>query len=110
LPVAVYGGFFGAGMGFIMLAFLGFTSIHDLHKMNAMKNVGACVVGIVSLACLLNSHHIDWTHGLFMAAGCIIGGYCGSRLAQKISSHTIHLVVIVIGLCAAVYLGFRDYT
>jgi uncharacterized membrane protein YfcA len=109
LPVAVYGGYFGAGIGFIMLAFLGFTSVHDTHKINAMKNVAATAIGIVSLACLLSSHKIDWHHGLIMAAGCIVGGYTGARFAQKIPSNMIRIVVIVIGLTAAVYLGFRNY-
>ena len=50
LPVAIYGGYFGAGLGFIMLAFLGFTKIHDAHQMNAMKNVAATVICAASIS------------------------------------------------------------
>jgi uncharacterized membrane protein YfcA len=109
LPSAAYGGYFGAGLGFIMLAFLGFTSLSDVHQMNAMKNVGAAAITLMSIICLFSTHLIDWQHGLSMALGSTIGGYYGSVLAQKIPSHVVRIVVIVIGLAAAVYLGVRSY-
>jgi uncharacterized membrane protein YfcA len=108
-PVAIYGGFFGAGFGFIMLAFLGFTKLHEIHRMNALKNIMTFSLSATSLLCLAGSHLIDWRHGAFMAAGNLVGGYAGARGAQKVSSHAIRVVVIVIGLCAAAYLGFRNY-
>jgi uncharacterized membrane protein YfcA len=109
LPLAVYGGYFGAGFGFIMLALLGFTKLHEIHQMNALKNLMAIVIAIVSLLCLANAHLIDWQHGLFMAAGNGVGGYLGSVGAQRYSSHTIRIVVIAIGICTATYLVFRSY-
>ena len=107
LPLAIYGGYFGAGFGFVMLAFLGFTKLHDVHKMNALKNLAASTMAVVSIGCLFSAHLIDWRHGLVMAAGTTIGGYCGSRLAQRVPSHTIRVVVIAIGLITAVYLFLR---
>jgi uncharacterized membrane protein YfcA len=109
LPVAIYGGYFGAGLGFIMLAFLGFTKIHDVHQMNAMKNVAATVICLTSLSVLATSSLIDWHAALVMAAGTAVGGYGGSRLAQRISSHSIRIVVIFIGVVTAAYLGLRNY-
>lgn len=109
LPVAVYGGYFGAGLGFIMLAFLGFTKIRDAHQMNAMKNVAATVMCAASLAVLASSSLINWHAGLVMAAGTTIGGYSGARLAQRVPSHVIRIVVIIIGMVTAVYLAFRNY-
>jgi len=105
LPTAIYGGYFGAGFGFIMLAFLGFTKLHDLHKINAMKNIAGLCVTLTSLAFLFSTGLLDWHHGLVMAAGCGVGGYYGALLAQKISSHAIRILVIIIGLAAAVYIG-----
>lgn len=107
LPVAVYGGYFGAGFGFIMLAFLGFTKLHDVHKMNGLKNLASVSIASMSIICLFSTHLINWHYGLVMAAGGIIGGYYGSRLAQKVSSHFIRIIVIVIG--TATYLGLRTY-
>lgn len=109
LPLAIYGGYFGAGFGFIMLALLGFTKLHEIHQMNALKNLMAVAIATVSLLCLANAHLIDWQHGLFMAAGNGVGGYLGSIGAQRYSSHTIRIVVIVIGIATATYLVFRSY-
>ena len=109
LPLAIYGGYFGAGFGFVILAFLGFTSLHDVHKMNALKNLAASTMAVVSIIVLLSAHLIDWRHGLVMAAGTTIGGYFGARLAQRLPSHTIRVIVITIGLVTAVYLFLRQY-
>jgi hypothetical protein len=108
-PVSVYGGFFGTGFGFIMLAFLGFTRLHEMHRMNALKSMLALCITTTTLICLFNSHLIDWRHGLVMSAGTFIGGYFGARGAQRVSSHSVRLAVILIGLCSATYLAFRSY-
>jgi uncharacterized membrane protein YfcA len=108
-PVAIYGGYFGAGLGFIMLAFLGFTKIQDAHQMNAMKNVAATVMCVGSIIVLAPGSFIDWHAGLVMAAGSTIGGYSGARFAQRISSHTIRVAVIIIGVVTTAYLAFRSY-
>lgn len=108
-PVAVYGGYFGAGFGFIMLAFLGFTKLHDMHKMNGVKNLASTTIACASLACLFSSGLIDWHTGLIMAVGAGLGGYYGSVFSQKVSTHALRLTVIVIGLVTAAYLGFRNY-
>lgn len=108
-PLAIYGGYFGAGFGFVMLALLSFTKLHDLHQINGLKNVGAIGIGAASLVTLYSSGLIDWHHGLVMATGSLIGGYSGAHVAQRFSSHTIRIVVITIGFIAAIYLGFRTY-
>lgn len=109
LPVAIYGGYFGAGFGFIMLAFLGFTKLHEVHKMTGLKNLASACIATVALACLYSTHLINWHAGLVMAAGCMVGGYYGAVLTQKISSHTLRMVVVVIGVVTAAYLAFRTY-
>jgi uncharacterized protein len=110
IPLSIYGGYFGAGFGFIMLAFLGFTKLRDhIHRMNALKNVITVCIASVSLVCLYSSHLIDWRHGLVMGGGNLIGGYYGSIGAQKVSSHALRIIVIIIGLCTATYLGLRTY-
>ncbi|MEO8104886.1 MAG: sulfite exporter TauE/SafE family protein [Candidatus Saccharibacteria bacterium] len=109
LPLSIYGGYFGIGFGFVILAFLGYTSLHDVHKMNALKNLAAAAISIVSLSLLLTTHLVNWHYGLVMAAGNIVGGYSGASLAVKVSSHTVRIVVIAIGLTAASYLAVRTY-
>jgi uncharacterized membrane protein YfcA len=109
-PLAIYGGYFGAGFGFITLAFLGFTRLHDhIHRINALKNIITVCVSLASIICLFSSHLIDWRYGLVMGAGNLIGGYSGSVGAQKVSSHTLRVIVIIIGIGTAAYLGLRSY-
>lgn len=111
VPLAVYGGYFGAGLGFIMLAFLGFTRVHNhMHQMNALKNLMAACVALGALATLIGSGLIDWRDGSIMALGNLAGGYLGAVGAQKIPSQTIRLAVITIGLAAAGYLAIQSYT
>jgi uncharacterized membrane protein YfcA len=110
IPLAVYGGYFGAGLGFVLLAFLSFTDLHDTHKMNALKNVAAAVICVVSIICLYSTHLIDWKHGGTMAAGNMLGGYFGAVYAQKISSHSIRIAVIAIGVVTAGLLFFNTYS
>ena len=109
LPLSFYGGYFGAGYGFIMLAFLGMTNLRDAHMINGMKNVSAIFVSGTSIVCLYGAHLIHWRQGLFMAAGSMIGGYAGARGAQKVSSHWLRVFIIIVGIGAVIYLAFRDY-
>jgi uncharacterized membrane protein YfcA len=110
LPVAIYGGYFGAGFGFIMLSFLGFTGLHEhIHRMNALKSVMTTSVAVTVLVTLWTSGLIDWHHGIFMGAGTLLGGYVGTAGTQKVSTHAIRMVIVVIGLISAAYLGLRSY-
>lgn len=109
LPVAIYGGYFGAGFGFVMLAFLGFTKLHEIHQMNGLKNLAAACIAFTSLFFLYGTHLINWHFGIVMAAGCVLGGYYGAVLSQRIPSRLIRVIVIMIGVVTATYLGLHSY-
>ena len=109
LPISFYGGYFGAGYGFMMLAFLGLTNLPDAHMMNSMKNVAATSVSATSIICLYSAHLIQWRIGLIMAVGSVLGGYFGARGAQKVSSHALRIAIIIIGMAAVISLGIRQY-
>ena len=108
-PVSIYAGYFGPGFGFVMLAFLGFTSLREIHKMNGLKNLAGAGIATSVIICLFNAHLFDLSLGLFMAVGCLIGGYSGSRISLRFSTHAIRIVVILIGFASAGYLAFRTY-
>jgi uncharacterized membrane protein YfcA len=108
LPMAIYGGYFGAGFGFMMLAFLGFTSMHDIHQMAAVKNVAGLVIASIAIVCLSGTHMINWHLGSVMAAGNFVGGYLGARGAQKVSSHSVRIIVILIGCATTAYLAIHS--
>jgi uncharacterized membrane protein YfcA len=109
VPISYYGGYFGAGYGFMMLAFLGFTNMPDTHMMNGMKNVAATFVASTSIVCLYGSGYIHWRIGLVMAIGSTIGGYVGARYAQKLSGPHLRIIIISIGILAVLYLALRQY-
>lgn len=109
LPVAIYGGYFGAGFGFIMLAFLGFTKLHEIHTMNGLKNLASVCITLIPLICFYSTGLINWKVGIIMAAGSVTGGYYGAVFAQRIPSHAVRIIVIVIGIGTVAYLGLRGY-
>jgi len=109
LPMSIYGGYFGVGFGFVILAFLGFTKMHDIHQINALKNIATLCIALTSIIVLFSTGFINWEYGLSMAAGCALGGYYGARLAQRFSSHAIRILVIIIGFAAVTYLALRTY-
>ncbi|QQS18840.1 sulfite exporter TauE/SafE family protein [Candidatus Saccharibacteria bacterium] len=110
MPITFYGGFFGAGYGFIMLAFLGLGKVHEVHMLAAMKNVSAILVSLISIAVLYSTGLVDWHIGLVMAVGTTIGGYLGAHAAKRVSSYWLRIAVIIIGLAAATHLALKNYS
>ena len=104
LAVAVYGGYFGAGVGILMLAVLGFLGLSDIHAANGLKNFfGMCINGVAALWFILQGA-VDWSAAIVLTAGAIAGGYAGARFARSIGRDKSRAAVIVIGLAVAVLL------
>ena len=102
--VAVYGGFFGAAMGILMLAELGLVGLTNIHQMNALKNVAAvCINGIAALYFALGQH-VRWPLAALMAIGAVLGGYAGAWVAQRIGPAMVRWAIIVIGLGIGLYM------
>lgn len=110
LPLSIYGGYFGVGFGFVILAFLGFTKLHNhIHRINALKSIATLSIAATAVCLLAGAGLIDWQHGLIMGIGCALGGYGGARLVQRVPSHLIRIMVIVFGITAVAYLARRTY-
>ena len=105
--VAVYGGYFGAGIGIMMLAALGVLGLTDIHQMNGLKNFFALSINGVAAAYFIWSGAVLWNDVIVMAAGAIAGGYGGAGLARKLGRRFVRRAVIAIGLIMAVSLLFR---
>jgi hypothetical protein len=106
--VAVYGGYFGAGMGILMLAALGLIGLTDLHQMNGLKNLLAiCINGIAAIYFAI-SGAVVWRDGIIMAAGAIAGGYFGARVARRLGRKFVRVTVVIIGLAMTVALFLRS--
>lgn len=107
--VGVYGGYFGAGIGILMLAVLGFMGLTNIHTMNGLKNWGGLLMNAVAAVMFALSGIVDWPVALAMAAGGIIGGYGGARMAQRVGQEPVRRAIPVIGLLAFVYLMVRNW-
>jgi uncharacterized membrane protein YfcA len=105
--VAVYGGYFGAAAGIIMLAALGLMGLRDIHQMNGLKNWAAVCFNGVAAAIFVFSGLVDWKIAIVMAIGAAIGGWSASRLAQRVPREYVRTAVGVIGLVAAAWLFLR---
>lgn len=105
--VAVYGGYFGAGIGILMLAALGFMGFRNIHRMNGLKNFGGMCANAVAAATFAFSGLISWPVAGAMAVGAMAGGYAGSRLALRVPQARVRQAIIVIGLASSLWLVTR---
>jgi uncharacterized membrane protein YfcA len=110
IPMAVYGGYFGAGFGFIMLAFLSFTRLKNLHQINGLKNLASASIALVCTIYFAHAHLIDWEYAPAMIAGGMLGGYFGSRWSLKVDPRLVHAFIIVLGLSVAGTLFITAYS
>jgi uncharacterized membrane protein YfcA len=100
---AVYGGFFGAGMGFLMLASLGLTEGTDYHRLNAIKQILAVIIQAVAIVIFIRGGIIAWPAALVTMAAAVAGGYLGVGIARKVPSGVMRGFVIASGAALTVY-------
>ncbi|HEX8722977.1 MAG TPA: sulfite exporter TauE/SafE family protein [Pyrinomonadaceae bacterium] len=105
--VGVYGGYFGAGIGILMLAALGLLGFTDIHRMNALKNLLAICINGVAAVYFIAGGAVIWSDVLVMTFAAVAGGYTGARLAYRLGRRFVRLAVIIIGLVMSVSLFFR---
>src|SRR5438270_1284353 len=104
---AIYGGYFGAGNGILMLAAMGLLGLHELHRANGIKNfLGICInsVAVVSFSIV---HMVSWPRALLMAVAAVAGGYFGARTAQRVGRVFIRRAVVVIGFVITAVMLWR---
>ena len=105
--VAIYGGYFGAGIGILMLAALAILGFTDIHQMNGLKNFfGLCINGVAAVYFML-AHMVQWPYVLLMAVGAVAGGIGGSGLARRLGRTAVRRIVIAIGFSMALSLFWR---
>lgn len=109
LGVAVYGGYFGAGIGILMLAVLGFLGLSNIHAMNGLKNFFGLAINGVAAAYFIACRAVEWPAALVMIAGAVVGGYGGARFARSIGQDRARLAVVGIGLLVAALLAWQQW-
>ena len=99
--VSLYGGYFGGGIGILMLSALALMGLSDIHQMNAAKAILAGLMNGISAAVFIAEGKIVWTYAAAMAVSAIVGGYVGARFSRRVPREAVRWVVIVIGLTLA---------
>jgi uncharacterized membrane protein YfcA len=106
--VALYGGYFGAGMGILMLAALGLIGLTDMHQMNGLKNVLAVAINGVAAIYFVIMQSVAWRDVLVLSIGTIIGGFLGARLARYFGRKFVRGAVVMIGVTMTIALLLRN--
>jgi uncharacterized protein len=107
LIFSIYGGFFGAGLGVMLMAGLLLLGVHEPQRNNALKNLLATLVTSVAVVVFAVSGLIAWPHTMCAFAGAIIGGLIGSRLARLMSPKLLRFVVITFGCLLSGYYFYK---
>ena len=108
--VAIYGGFFGAGIGILMLATLGFIGLSDIHQMNALKNILGSLINVVAAIMFICRGLVDWPKVGIMTLGAIAGYYLGSHYSQKIPQVWVRRIVLAIGFGISAITFYRQFS
>lgn len=104
LFTGIYGGYFGAAQGILLMAFLGLMLAESLQRQNALKNILAGLVNLVAAVVFVLTTHIDWAAAGLIAAGSILGGLLGASIGRRLSPTVLRATIVVIGLVAVVKL------
>jgi uncharacterized membrane protein YfcA len=103
LLVGIYGGYFGAGIGILMLSSLAFMGIPDINEMNALKNILAGTINGISAVIFVLDGIVVWRYAAIMAVAAVIGGYGGARIARRTNPAIVRGIVVAIGFLVAAW-------
>jgi uncharacterized membrane protein YfcA len=107
---SIYGGYFGAGNGIVMLAILGLIGLSDIHQANTVKNFLGLSLNCAAILGFAIAGLIYWPDALIMAVAAVFGGYIGAHTAQRLGRVFVRRSVIAIGLFMAVFMAWRIYS
>jgi uncharacterized protein len=107
LVVAIYIGYYGAGVGFLLLPILAMMGIENMHAMNGLRVLLATVGNAVAVVLFIAARAVIWPQALLVMVGAILGGYAGAHYAQKLKPATVRSIVISIGVGMTAYFFWR---
>jgi uncharacterized protein len=109
LVLAVYGGYFGGGVGILNLAMLAAVGMTDIHAMNALKSILGMAINGIAVLVFIAKGAIYWPEGIVMIAGALVGGYFGAHYSQKLPQAWVRNFVILAGAGMTAYFFVRAY-
>ena len=109
LLIAIYGGYFGGGMGIVILAMLSAFGMADIHEMNALKVVLSSAINGLAVIVFVGMRAVYWPQALVMTAGAVLGGYFGARYSLRLPQKQVRWTVITIATGMTAYFFVRSY-
>jgi uncharacterized membrane protein YfcA len=109
LFVATYGGYFGAGIGILMLGSFSLMGLRDIQKMNAIKTPLAAIINATAFVFFAFRGLVVWPLAILMAAGSIAGGYGGARLAKHVNPRVLHFCIVAVGLLVSGWFFVKSF-
>jgi uncharacterized membrane protein YfcA len=109
LLVAIYGGYFGGGIGIMNLAMFAALGMTDIHEMNALKIVLVAVINGVAAVTFIATDSIVWPQALVMIVGAGLGGYASAHYAQKLPQSLVRATIITLGVGMTIYFFLKAY-
>lgn len=107
LVIATYGGYFGGGIGIMMLASLGIMGMEDIHQMNGLKTILQASINGVAVITFIVAGAVAWLQAIVMILGAIVGGFAGAYYARKLDPRIVRGLVIVVGISLTIYFFVR---
>ena len=107
--VAIYGGYFGAGIGILMLASLGFIGLSNIHEMNTLKTILGSLINLVAAMWFISSGLIHWPKAGIMTVGALIGYFLGSHYAQQIPQKRVRQIITGIGFVLSAVTFYKEF-
>jgi len=107
--VALYGGFFGAGIGILMLASLGFLGLTNIHQMNGLKTVLGLLINLVAAIYFVWVGLIDWPKMLVMTIGALAGYFLGAHYSQRIPQRRVRQIITAIGFIISIVMFYKQF-
>ena len=107
--VGVYGGYFGAGIGFMNLGMLSLLGMREVHAMNALRTLLAVTINVAAVATFIVAGAVWWKYCVVMIAGALLGGWFGARYAQRADPQKIRYFIITLGLSMSAYFFVSVY-
>jgi uncharacterized protein len=107
--VALYGGYFGAGIGILMLATLGFIGLQNIYEMNTLKTILGSLINLMAAVWFVIAGLIDWPEAATMTVGALTGYYFGSHFSQRISQQRVRQLITAIGLALSAVTFYQEF-
>ena len=107
--VSLYGGYFGAGIGILMLASLGFIGLRHIHEMNTLKTILGSLINLVAALWFIAAGLVHWPKAAVMTAGAVLGYFLGSHFSQRISQKAVRRIILLIGVALSVLTFYQQF-